>query len=277
MPTSSYTRRRGSNDGSDIWGEVKCSDTLRAFDLGLVGFGLGLWHSRNPQNLPYTETTGGELWHLLCASERRDPGGKDIGAVHQSLLRLAEVEISVGAPEHELEGVDAVDYEIPCSPVERFDLRLPDGSWATIAGRSDYDTYKREYERQRRRLDREEIARAEECEANVTDRGRGTIRIHWAGWALNAIRARRPVIISPIVWAHLRSLGQRIYAFAQGRSKDEYDDTISFYLGPGAGSLCPCSGVERPGERWPSPGHRGALPGRRELAIARCTGFGGSG
>jgi len=32
------------------------------------------------------------------------------------------------------------------------------------------------------------------------------------------------------VWAHLRPLGQRLYAWLQGTHRDSYDDAIEFYL-----------------------------------------------
>jgi hypothetical protein len=219
VPTSADTHRHGPNDGQDRWGQVRCSSTLRAGHLGLLAAGLGLWHSRNPENDPYTETTAGELAHLLVSGVRRQ-GGKDIAWVQGLLADLDQLELSATAPPA-LEGVDVADYEIPCSPVDRVEMRLPGTDrWVSIA----------EYSECLEQLRDGELAAAIEDHSSSRDAAGGTVRIHYAPWVLKALAERRSVLVDFTVWAHLRPTGQRIYAFCQASHKTDYDGAIAFYL-----------------------------------------------
>jgi hypothetical protein len=221
VPTSADTHRHGPNDGKDRWGEVHCSQTLRAGHVGLLAAGLGLWHSRNSENDPYTETTAGELAHLLVSGPRRQ-GGKDIAWIHGLLNDLDQLELSATAPPA-LNGVNAADYEIPCSPVDRVEIRLPGTDrWVPIA----------EYSERLAQLRDGELAGAIDDDASSRDAAGGTVRIHYAPWVLATMAELRPVLVDFAVWAHLRPTGQRIYVFAQASGKSSHDGAIAFYLAP---------------------------------------------
>jgi hypothetical protein len=63
LPTSADTHRHGRNDGHDIYGQVRCSITLRAGHLAALAAVGGLWHSRNRAAHPYVECSASELAH----------------------------------------------------------------------------------------------------------------------------------------------------------------------------------------------------------------------
>jgi hypothetical protein len=99
LPTSADTHRRGRNDGQDVYGQLSCSETLRAGHVGILAAAGGLWHSRNPNAHPYAETTAGELVQLITGRLRL--GGKDVGEMHRLLAELEQLELSgtVNSPE----------------------------------------------------------------------------------------------------------------------------------------------------------------------------------
>ena len=60
--------------------------------------------------------------------------------------------------------------------------------------------------------------------------GGATIRIYLAEWFRDQIAHGEVVRLDFLVWAHLRPVGQRLYAWLQGTHRDSYDDAIDFYL-----------------------------------------------
>jgi hypothetical protein len=222
LPTSADTHRSGRNDGQDVYGRVSCSRTLRAGHLAVLAAAGGLWHSRNPAAHPYCETTAGELAQLITG--RRRLGGKDIAEIHRVLADLEQLELSatVNAPKDG--GPRNVALAIPTSPVEHVQRRLPDGRWVSsrayesaLAGLSDEDA----------------LATAQaDVDGDSADAGSGTvtIRVYLADWVRGQIAHGEVVRVDLGVWAHLRPVGQRLYAWLQGTHRDSYDDAIEFYL-----------------------------------------------
>lgn len=219
LPTSADTHRSGVNDGQDVYGEVACSRTLRAAHLALVAAAGGIWHSRNPQAHEYAATTAGELAQLLTGRVRL--GGKDVGDVHRLLSELEDLELSASVNAPPEGGAPRAEYEIPSGPIERIERRLPDGRWVSQA----------QYAQALARLsDEEAIATAQDDVDTDGDQG-ATIRIYLAGWVRREIAHGRPTLIDFAVWAHLRPVGQRLYAWLQASHRDAHDQAIQFYLG----------------------------------------------
>jgi hypothetical protein len=220
LPTSADTHRSGRNDGQDIYGSVSCSQTLRSGHLGILAAAGGLWHSRNPAAHPYAETTAGELAQLITG--RRRLGGRDIGEIHRLLSELEQVELSgsVNAPRNG--GKPNLALAIPRSPVERVERRLPDGRWVDA----------RAYGGALAELSDEDVLRTAQADGDGADAESGplTIRIYLADWVREQIAHGEVVRVDLRVWAHLRPLGQRLYAWLQGTHRDDYDDAIEFYL-----------------------------------------------
>lgn len=111
---------------------------------------------------------------------------------------------------------------IPCSPVARVERRLPDGRWV---------------EQARYLQALPEISDADALETAHADADPGdahgramTVRIYLADWVREQIAHGEVVRVDFRVWAHLRPLGQRLYAWLQGTHRDSYDDAIEFYL-----------------------------------------------
>jgi hypothetical protein len=220
LPTSADRHRSGCNDGHDVYGNVSCSKTLRAGHLGILAAAGGLWHSRNPAARPYAETTAGELAQLITG--RRRLGGKDIGEIHRLLseLELLELSATVNPPRDGAKPNMAL--AIPGSPVERVERRLPDGRWVDA----------RAYQDALAEMSDEETLATAQADCDGADAGRGavTIRIYLADWVRGQIAHGEVVRVDFRVWAHLRPLGQRLYAWLQGTHRDSYDDAIEFYL-----------------------------------------------
>lgn len=221
LPTSADTHRSGRNDGEDVYGRVVCSATLRAAHLGLVAAAGGIWHSRNREAHVYAATTAGELAQLLTGRMRL--GGKDVRDVHRWLAELEgleELSASVKAPPEG--GVPRKELEVPGGPVERVERRLPDGRWVDQG----------EYADALAQLSGEEAVAIAQADVDAGEGDEGaTIRIYLAEWVRNEIANGRPTLIDFRVWAHLRPVGQRLYAWLQASHRDGYDDAIQFYLG----------------------------------------------
>jgi hypothetical protein len=220
LPTSADTHRGGRNDGQDVYGRVSCSRTLRAAHLAVIAAAGGIWHSRNPQAHPYAATTAGELAQLLTGRLRL--GGKDVRDMHRLLLELEDLELEATVNPPPEGSLPRRELAIPGSPIERVERRLPDGRWvsqadyaAALAALSATET----------------IATAQgDVNADAGDDG-ATIRIHLAAWVREEIAHGRPTLIDFQVWAHLRPVGQRLYAYLQASHRDGYDEAIQFYLG----------------------------------------------
>jgi len=219
LPTSADTHRSGRNDGEDVYGRVACSATLRAAHLGLVAAAGGIWHSRNREAHVYAATTAGELAQLLTG--RRRLGGKDVRDVHRWLAELEGLECSASVKPPP-EGLPRKELEIPGGPIDRVERRLPDGRWVGQA----------EYAEALAELSGEEAIVTAQADVDVdVDVREATIRIYLAEWVRNEIANGRPTLIDFRVWAHLRPVGQRLYAYLQASHRDGYDDAIQFYLG----------------------------------------------
>jgi hypothetical protein len=218
LPTSADTHRSGRNNGQDIYGSVSCSQTLRSGHLGILAAAGGLWQSRNPAAQPYAETTAGELAQLITG--RRRLGGKDIAEIHRLLSELEQLELSapVNAPKDG--GKPNLALAMPRSSVERVERRLPDGRWVDAHAYGDA------------------LAELSGEDALTTALGDGadagsgplTIRIYLADWVRKQIAQGEVVRVDLRVWAQLRPLGQRLYAWLQGTHRDGYDDAIEFYI-----------------------------------------------
>jgi hypothetical protein len=221
LPTSADTHRAGLNHGEDVYGRVRCASTLRAAHLGLLAAAGGIWHGRGGEQETFAATTAGELAQLLTGRQRL--GGKDIADVHRLLAELeglAELHAGVNPPRGG--GPPRREYEIPGPPIERVERRLPDGRWvgqAEYAGALDALS-----DAQMLQLAEDEVEADAGAEA-------ATIRIHLADWVRQQLAHGRPTLIDFAVWAHLRPVGQRLYAWLQASHRDEYDGAIEFYLG----------------------------------------------
>lgn len=221
-PTSADTHRSGANDIEGRWGPVRCSETLRAMDFGVIAAGLGLWQSSNPEGHPYTETTGGMIAHLITGYPSGRLGGADLDRVHASLAKWEGVELYAAPPEEPLEGSAPRDYAIPRSPVKRVERRLGGrGRWVDAEGYGELQA-----------LSAEEIERELEADCDDTGAAEATLRIWWADWVLEVMRDRRAVLINFETWTSLRPTAQTIYAFLQATRVDKFDDTVGFYLAP---------------------------------------------
>ena len=217
LPTSADTHRHGRNDGQDMYGNVSCSQTLRAGHLGILAAAGGLWHSRNPAACTYAETTAGELAQLITG--RRRLGGRDIGEIHQLLSELELLELSATVNRPKDGSKPNLALAIPRSPVERVERRLPDGRWVGT----------RAYQDALAELSDEDALTTAQADADAR-RGALTLRIYLAGWVREQIAHGEVVRVDFRVWAHLRPLGQRLYAWLQATHRDNYDDAIEFYL-----------------------------------------------
>ncbi|MGA2928973.1 MAG: SEC-C metal-binding domain-containing protein [Solirubrobacteraceae bacterium] len=217
LPTSADTHRSGPNDGSDVYGEVECSQTLRAMHLGLLAAAGGLWHSRNPAGHEYAASTAGELAQLVGG--RRRLGGKDIAAVHRALSELEQLALHATVNTPSDGGDPRDDLQIPGPPVARVERLLPDGRWVNQA----------EYAAAVGELAGEQQLAA--AQQDLAEAGGETVRIYLAPWVREQIANGRPTLINFEVWAHLRPTAQRLYAALQASSRDGYDDAIRFYLG----------------------------------------------
>src|SRR5450631_2530264 len=220
LPTSADTHRSGSNDGQDIYGAVSCSRTLRSGHLGILAAAGGLWHSRNPAASLYAETTAGELAQLITG--RRRQGGKDIAEIHRLLAQLEEVQLSATVHCPKDGSKPNLALAIPSPPVERVDRRLPDGQWV--------DAHK--YQEALAKLSDEDALTTAQADADGAAAAGGafTIRIFLADWVREQIAHGEVVRVDFHVWAHLRPLAQRLYAWLQATHRDSYDDAIEFYL-----------------------------------------------
>jgi hypothetical protein len=220
LPTSADTHRSGSNDGHDVYGPVSCSRTLRAGHLGILAAAGGLWHSRNPAACPYAETTAGELAQLITG--RRRQGGKDIAEIHRLLAELEQVQFSASVNRPKDGSPPNLALAIPISPVERVERRLPDGRWVDAHS----------YQDALANLSNEDAITISQADADGAGAAGDafTIRIYLADWVREQIAHGEVVRVDFRVWAHLRPLGQRLYAWLQGTHRDSYDDAIEFYL-----------------------------------------------
>jgi SEC-C motif len=222
LPTSADTHRSGSNDGQDIYGSVSCSQTLRSGHLGILAAAGGLWHSRNPAASPYAETTAGELAQLITGRQRL--GGKDIAEIHRLLAQLEEVQLSATVNRPKDGSKVNLALRIPSPPVERVERRLPDGRWVDA----------RAYREALAKVSDEDALTTAQADADADGADAAadalTIRIYLADWVREQIAHGEVVRVDFRVWAHLRPLGQRLYAWLQGTHRDSYDNAVEFYL-----------------------------------------------
>lgn len=181
VPTSAYTHRTGRNDGTDRWGSVKCSRTLRSDHLGLMAAVGGLWHARAAEGEGYVDVTAGELVQLLTG--RRRVGGKDVVWVHGLLADLETLELRAEVQASRQGASEA--HLIPSSPIALVERRVGDrlvpageyGDALATAGQGDS-------------ADLLEVRAAERADCP----GIATIRIHLAAWVRDELahRKRRP-------------------------------------------------------------------------------------
>jgi hypothetical protein len=220
LPTSADTHRSGANDGHDIYGPVSCSQTLRSGHLGILAAAGGLWHSRNPGASPYAETTAGELAQLITG--RRRLGGKDISEIHRLLAELEQLKLTATVNRPKDGSKPNAALAIPASPVDRVERRLPDGHWVEHA----------QYAKALTALSDEEALMTAEADSGSShaDPDATTIRIYLADWVRGEIAHGQVVRVDFRVWAHLRPVGQRLYAWLQATHRESYDDAIDFYL-----------------------------------------------
>ena len=219
LPTSADTHRHGRDDGRDIYGQLSCSETVRAGHVGVLAAAGGLWHSRNPSARAYAETSAGELGQLITG--RRRLGGKDIHEIYRLLAELEQLELSATLNPPKDGGQANLALAIPRSPVDRVERRLPDGRWVKQAS----------YAQALSELSDEHALQTAQADASAGEaEGGGTIRIYLAEWFREQIAHGELVHIDFRVWAHLRPLGQRLYAWLQATHRDSYDDAIEFYL-----------------------------------------------
>jgi hypothetical protein len=111
---------------------------------------------------------------------------------------------------------------IPASPVDRVERRLPDGRWLGHA----------QYAKALTALSDEEALMTAEADSGSShaDPDATTIRIYLADWVRGQIAHGQVVRVDFRVWAHLRPVGQRLYAWLQATHRESYDDAIDFYL-----------------------------------------------
>lgn len=233
VPTSADTHRAGRVDGRDVWGDVRCSMTLRPDHLGLVAAAGGLWTTRAGEGEPYAECTAGELVQLLTS--RRNPGGKDIAWVHGLLTDLEALELSADVEKEpsaltkkfrrrdgEQDGTPSSAHRIPSAPIAKIERRLGD-EWVSTAAYADALAAASD----------EDLAELRAVE-RAGPEGQPTIRIHLADWvrAELAHPKRNPVFVNFDVWGHLRPQGRRVYAYVQALGRDDYDGRAYFYLAP---------------------------------------------
>ena len=219
LPTSADTHRHGRNDGRDIYGQLSCSETVRAGHVGVLAAAGGLWHSRNPSARAYAETSAGELGQLITG--RRRLGGKDIHEIHRLLAELDQLELSATVNPPKDGGQANLALAIPRSPVDRVERRLPDGRWGKQAS----------YAQALSELSDEHSSRPPRpTRAPAKRRAVGQSgSISPSGFASRSLTANSCTSTSAC-WAHLRPLGQRLYAWLQATHRDSYDDAIEFYL-----------------------------------------------
>ncbi|MBS0592043.1 MAG: hypothetical protein JSR84_01090 [Proteobacteria bacterium] len=229
LPISADTHREGPNDGTDRWGPVRCSRTLRASHLGLVAALGGLWHRRAEGGEGHVDLTAGELVHLLTGRGR--VGGRDVAWVHELLADLEDLDLRAdvadrseqrGAPPG---GPPSEAHCIPSTPIAAVERRIGDRWVAT----SEYAEALAQAAGEKDDTDLVELHDAERASCH----GLATIRVHLAEWMRAELthETRRAVFVNFDVWAHLRPQSQRIYAFLQGHGRDEFDERIYFYLG----------------------------------------------
>jgi hypothetical protein len=142
---------------------------------------------------------------------RRRLGGKDIAHVHRLLGELVDLELTATVNPSKDGGQPSKELEIPSGPIERVERRLPDGRWIAIDEHEDG------------------LASSDTAEGGMSA-GDGTIRIHLADWFRQRIADGSVARIDFRVFAHLRPVGQRLYALLQGSYRDSYDEAIEFYL-----------------------------------------------
>ncbi len=218
MPTTADTRRTGPMDGTDRYGPVTCSSTMRARHLGAIAWTIGMWHSRSPEGVPYAQTTAEELADLM--TKRRRGGGKDLADVHRTLEEILHLDLHAAPPAKVLDGSNPRDFEIPGPPFERITRWLPDGRWVDAA----------EYKDALASMSDEDRIATMQADGSSPTAGHGTIRIYLAAWVRHAIAQGHVTYLNPTVWTYLRPLSQRVYAFLQATGRDGYDDTLYFYL-----------------------------------------------
>jgi hypothetical protein len=200
LPTSGDTHRHAPNYGEDVYGSVLCSLTLRAGHLGILAAAGGLWHSRNPAACRYAQTTAGELAQLITG--RRRLGGKDVREIHRLLAELEQLDLTATLNRPTDGSKPNTALAIPCSPVQRVERRLPDGSWVKQA----------DYMQALEGLSDQDGLRTGRADGEGSDaEGEGaTIRIYLADWVCEQIAHGEHVRVDLRVWAHLRPLGQRL-------------------------------------------------------------------
>ncbi len=196
LPTTSNNLLSGRRDGRDVWGEVRCSLTLRDGALGVLALAGGLWVKHARPGERHVDLTAGEAAYLLRAKRRasKRSSGRDIAWVYEQLAALSALEL-------EAEG-GGEGHVIPSSPVAQV-LRRLEGEWVTL----------------------EQYAQRAE-QGTLSPAGAGdTIRIVLADWFLSELghERRRPVLIDFCVWRQLRPLARRLYAMLQATGRSEHD------------------------------------------------------
>ena len=174
--------------------------------------------TRKPTRTP--RSSAGELAQLITGRQRL--GGKDVGEIHRLLADLERLELTGGLNRPKDGTAPNTALAIPSTPVERVERRLPDGRWVAQA---DYEQALEELS------DDEALATAQaDRDAVVPHAGGGTIRIYLAEWVREQLAGGQSTRLDFRVWAHLRPVGQRLYAWVQATHRDSYDDAIEFYL-----------------------------------------------
>ena len=216
LPTSADTHRTAATTGGHLR-QVSCSQTLRSGHLGILAAAGGLWHSRNPAACTYAETTAGELAQLITG--RRRLGGKDIAEIHRLLSELEQLELSATVNPPRDGSKPNLALAIPRSPVERVERRLPDGRWVERALPGALGE-----------LSDEEALKPPRSTCGADAEAARHDPDLLADWVREQIAHGEVVRVDFRVWAHLRPLGQRLYAWLQATHRDSYDDAIEFYL-----------------------------------------------
>ncbi len=206
LPTTSNNLLSGRRDGRDVWGEVRCSLTLRDGALGVLAIAGGLWVKHARPGERHVDLTAGEAAYLLRAKRRasKRSSGRDIAWVYEQLAALSALEL-------EAEG-GGDGHVIPSSPVAQV-LRRLEGEWVSL----------------------QEYAERVEAGAGGQAGAQDTIRIVLADWFLAELghEKRRPVLIDFCVWRQLRPLARRLYAMLQATSRSEHDpDRLYVWFAP---------------------------------------------
>lgn len=226
LPATPNTRRSGPNNGTDIYGPVSASHTLRPGDLLLLAAIGGEWYkqARDKDDEPYLYTTAGRL--LWLTSPPRLRGGKDIAEFKARLAVLAQLDWSADlTPRSGIEPDDRL--RIPPgsgSGIEAVAYRIG-GEWVDEADYSDKLEIAREGDDAARAW-----AHAADLEEGEEAPSNPTIRIRLEQRFRHGITKDTPTFISLPVMAHLRPSAQDLYVRLQALPPDKHEERRRFYL-----------------------------------------------